>query len=126
MTLTTRKMSSRHEADLAQVLGGRVTRNSGSVWVDTADGKHDGSQAFSFAWDGKATLGKSISVTRAMVAKVRDQAGPHIPMIPLRWYRDEALVQVDIDLVAVPLSVFAEMLTLANKMARIEQGAVDG
>lgn len=103
------RMGDLHEAHLAAVLGGRRTRGSGNQWRDTMDGKHDPYEEFSFAWDGKSTLGKSIGVTREMWSKAEEQADGHRPMLALRWYADESLRRVDLDLAVVVLDDIAEM-----------------
>lgn len=126
-SLTTHKMGQRHEEDLAEVLGGRMTRGSGNQWRDATDGKHDGSQMYSLAWDGKSTLGKSISITREMWAKLVEQAEAFIPALPLRFYADQRLTKVAIDLIALPLESFAEILADANTLAKIrEHGCLTG
>jgi len=85
-SLRTRKMSDRHEDDLVTLLGGTKTRNSGAVWSDPADGHQMGlDQHWRFAWDGKSTLTKSVSVTLDMLAKLREQCRGLEPMLPLRW-----------------------------------------
>lgn len=119
----TRKMSDRHEEDLAETLGGKRTRNSGAVWSDQSDGHHLQSEEYwRFAWDGKSTLGKSIGISREMVAKLREQSRGLLPLLPLRWYRDNRLTAVDIDLVALDLETFAEILSDANAWRRAKDG----
>lgn len=128
MSLTTRKMSGRHEQDLAAALDGRVTKGSGSTFRDQADGKQEyGSAAYVFAWDGKSTLGKSVSITREMWAKIVEQAHWALPALPVRFYRDERLTQVDLDLVAVELETFAQMQRDANAYRRVrDAGCLTG
>src|SRR5690242_1814277 len=97
----TRKMSARHEDDLVDLLGGTRTRNSGATWADQADGHQINQEGhYRFTWDGKSTLGKSIGVTVEMYGKLCEQARGLIPMLPLRWYRDNRLTKVDLDLIA--------------------------
>ena len=123
MTLTTRKMSDRHEQDLAEALDGQRTRNSGAVWSDQSDGHQIHSEGYwRFAWDGKATLGKSISITREMWAKLGEQCRGLNPAIPLRWYANQRLTAVDIDLIAVELETFAAMQTDANAYRALLDG----
>lgn len=115
MSLTTRKMSDRHEHDLVVLLGGERTRNSGAVWSDQSDGHQTGvDQYWTFGWDGKSTLGKSIGITRDMLTKLRDQCRGLEPMLPLRWYADERLTRVDEDWIAVEAETFAQILEDAN------------
>lgn len=127
-SLTTRKMSSRHEEDLVALLGGERTRNSGAVWSDQGDGHQTGlDQYWTFGWDGKSTLGKSIGVTREMLAKLRTQCRGLEPMLPLRWYRDERLTVVDEDWIAVEAETFASVLEDANRWRAVtEQGCLTG
>ena len=123
MTLTTRKMSDRHEEDLADLLGGTRTRNSGAVWSDQSDGHMLASEEYwRFAWDGKSTLGKSIGVNRDMLAKLREQSRGLEPMLPLRWYADSRLTMVDEDWIAVEAETFAQILEEANAYRRLKDG----
>ena len=115
MSLTTRKMSDRHEEDLVALLGGEKTRNSGAVWSDQADGHQTGlDQYWLFTWDGKSTLGKSIGISRAMLAKLREQSRGLEILLPLRWYANDRLTEVDEDWIAVEAETFAQVLEDAN------------
>lgn len=124
----TRKMSDRHEEDLVETLGGKRTRNSCAVWSDKSDGHQlllD--QHYRFAWDGKSTLGQSIGVSRGMWGKLLEQCRGLTPLLPLRFYRDSRLTSVDLDLVALELDTFAEILSDANTLHAIrEQGCLTG
>jgi hypothetical protein len=112
-------MSDRHEAHLASVLQGRKTRNSGATFKDQGDGKQEyRSQEYVFCWDGKATEGKGITVTREMVEKIIEQAHWAQPMIALRWYRNARLTE-SIDWVAIELDTFAQMQSEANEASRL-------
>jgi hypothetical protein len=106
--LTTRKMSDRHETDVAELLGMRRTRGSGNQFADQMDGKHDEGR-WRFAFDGKATLGKSVGVSREMWAKAVEQSHGARPLLPLRFYDDERLA-VGLDLVVCDLHDLAEMV----------------
>lgn len=109
------KMGKLHEEALVTFLGGRKTKASGSQWRDQMDGRHNRmSRRFAFAWDGKSTLAKSISVTREMWAKAKEQAGGERPMLALRWYGNERL-DVAEDLVVLSLHDFVELLEVANE-----------
>ena len=122
MKPTTRKMSDRHEEDLVALLGGERTRNSGAVWSDQGDGHQTGlDQYWTFGWDGKSTLGKSIGVSRDMLAKLRDQCRGLEPMLPLRWYLDERLTKVAEDWISVEAETFAQILEDANAYRRIKE-----
>ena len=120
-SLRTRKMSSRHEDDLVDLLGGERTRNSGAVWSDQADGHQTGlNQYWRFTWDGKSTLGESIGVSRKMIAKMREQSRGLLPMIPLRWYANDRLTEVSEDWIAVEADTFAAILQDANAYRALE------
>ena len=83
MTLTTRKMSNRHEQDICGMLGGRVTKNSGATWAETMDVLMDEGDWYSFALDGKSTLAKSMSFTREMWTKALKQSGMRLTAMPV-------------------------------------------
>lgn len=124
MAVVTRKMSIRHEDDLVVLLGGERTRNSGAVWSDQGDGHQTGlEQYWRFGWDGKSTLGKSIGVTREMIAKLRIQCRGLEPMLPMRWYANERLTEVDEDWIAIEAETFAQILTDANRFREIKAWA---
>jgi hypothetical protein len=104
-----RRMSDAHEIFLAALLKGRRAKGSGNQWHDPIDGRQNHRlEEWAFAWDGKSTLGKSVSVTREMWEKAREQAGAERPMLALRFYNNERL-DVDHDLVVVDAYDFAEM-----------------
>lgn len=114
------KMGDLHEAHLAIVFSGARTRASGSVWFDPADGRNHHDIPFAFAWDGKSTKGKTISVTLDMLAKIRQQAIGDRPAIGLRWYANELLDKVAEDWIAVPGADFEELLEGARRLAALE------
>jgi hypothetical protein len=121
----TRAMSDRHESDLAEMFEGRMTRGSGNQARDQMDGKQAyRSQHYVFAWDGKSTLGKAISVTREMWEKAKEQAHWATPILPLRWYANERLTEVAADLVVLEAETLADLQRDANAyrtlLARIE------
>ena len=108
-------MSDRHEADLAERLGGKVSRGSGNQWASPMDGRHAALETpYAFAWEGKSTRGKGISVTRAMWGKALLQAHGERPMLALRWYDSDRL-DVHADLVVLDLDDFEEMRDAAIK-----------
>lgn len=126
MRPTTRKMSTRHERDVAEVLDGDQTRGSGSSWIDKGDGHQRHREGhYRFTWDAKSTLGQSLSVTREMWTKIEGQAVSMFAAIPLRFYTDERLTTVAADLIVVDLDVFAAMQRDANAYHQmIEEGVV--
>lgn len=103
-----KKMGDAHEKFLAKLFGGRMSRGSGNQWREPADGRHDHHDPYAFAWDGKSTQTPSISITRAMIDKIIEQAGGERPMIGLRWYDNYAL-DVAYDWVAVKAEDLSEM-----------------
>lgn len=108
-------MGDAHEEYLAEVLGMRQSRGSGNQWRDPIDARHNRLDTeWAFAVDGKSTLAKSISITRAMWDKAVEQAGGERPMLGLRFYDDSART-VHADLAAVDLLDFAEMREVALK-----------
>lgn len=92
MRKTTRAMSDAHEDHLAEVYGVRKTKASGSTWRDKTDARgHRRDDAVAFAFDGKSTLARSMSVTRADLDKLVEQALPERPCLAIRFYDNERL-----------------------------------
>lgn len=122
-----KEMGDAHEEFLAELFDGHQTRGSGNQWANPIDGRQSRRHVrFAFAWDGKSTLGASLSISMALIAKAKEQAGGERPMIGLRWYKTERL-EVKDDWVAVKAYDMAEVVEAANKMARIEeQGCLNG
>ncbi len=123
MIRPTRDMSDRHEAFLAAIFDGRVTKGSGSHWTDQMDGKQArGSGETVFVWDGKSTIGKSIGVTREMWDKAVEQSQPHeITMLALRWYTNERLTDVGLDLAVVEATTLADLQRDSNEVVRLRE-----
>jgi hypothetical protein len=110
-----RKMSDKHEKDLVERLGGRQTRGSGNQFANQMDGRQNHyEQKFAFAWDGKATRGKSVGVSREMWEKARLQSHGERTALPLRFYDTDRL-EVGLDLVVISLDDFEEMLDALNQ-----------
>lgn len=118
---TTRDMSDAHEAFLADLLDGSVNPGSGNQWRNPIDGRQNRKTLeFAFAWDGKSTYGKSISIPLSMWEKARMQAGGDRPMLALRWYANEKL-EVRRDLVVISAHDAAEMQERANEAAALRK-----
>lgn len=118
MPLTTRQMSDAHEIFLATLFGGRRSVGSGNQFHDQADGRNSHYDTiFPFAWDGKATLNKSHSITLDTWSKLVEQAHGERPLLALRWYADERL-HVGRDLVVLDAHDFAEILEAARDAHR--------
>jgi hypothetical protein len=116
----TQQMGEKHEEYLAEVNAGRKTMASGSKWADPGDGRNAHDLPYAFAWDGKSTHGKSITVTLDMIAKIREQALGELPQIGLRWYATEDLRNVHEDWVAVPGDSWQEILASARAWVVLE------
>lgn len=111
------KMADKHEGFLSSLFGGRRTKGSGNQWHNPMDGRTSRMHTrHAFAWDGKATLGKSIGVTREMWEKAIEQSGGERPMLALRWYDNERL-DVGLDLALVNAHDLAELIEVANGLA---------
>lgn len=110
-----KKMGDKHEDFLADLFGGRQTRGSGNQWHNPMDGRTSRmTSRFAFAWDGKSTLAKSVSVSLEMWAKAVEQAGGERPMLGLRFYDTEGL-DVGLDLALVNAHDLAELIEAANQ-----------
>jgi hypothetical protein len=108
-------MAEAHEKFLAELNGGVKSRGSGSQWHDKADGRSDHLDVpFAFCWDGKATLGESVSVTRKMWDKITEEAHGERPQLGLRFYDSERL-DVGIDLITILAADYGELLETARE-----------
>jgi hypothetical protein len=113
---STRDMSDRHEDFLAELLGGRKTKGSGSHWRDQMDGKNDQhEQSHALVWDGKATQNASVSISRDMWAKACEQSGGLIPSVAIRFYSKGFLLKSELDLITLEANDFAAILEDARK-----------
>jgi len=109
-----KRMGDRHEEFLTDLLGGRQSRGSGNQWHNPMDGRTSRmTTRYAFAWDGKSTQAKSISVSREMWDKAVEQAGGEHPMIALRFYDTERL-DVGLDLGLVNIHDLAALIEKAN------------
>ncbi|MFF7198222.1 hypothetical protein ACFZAM_31500 [Streptomyces sp. NPDC008079] len=119
-------MGDAHEKAVAEKLGMRQSRGSGNQWRDPIDARHNRLDTeYAFAVDGKSTLAKSISVTRAIWEKAVEQAGGERPMLALRFYDDASLSRVGHDLAVCGLDDFAEMRVAADAWSRIRPHLAD-
>lgn len=117
---STAEMGRLHEEYLAQINDGKKTAASGSGWAEQADGRNHHDLPFAYRWDGKSTLGQSITVTLPMVEKILDQAHGERPQIGLRWYGDDRLKSVLADWVAVRAADWEETLMAARSWVFLE------
>jgi hypothetical protein len=110
MAVDKHRMGLLHEEFLAAAVGGRRSKSSGAHWTDKADGRANHlTDEFAFAFDGKSTRGDSISITRAMLAKVREEADGERPMIGARFYDTDDLKEVSEEWVLITAADFAGM-----------------
>lgn len=123
MTSVNHRISQDHEKDIARRLGGHASRGSGNQWANPMDGRHDArSGPFVFAWDCKATRGKSIGVSREMLEKADEQAHEGRAIIPLRWYDDDRAKSYSHDKVVIDMQDFEEMLAEIERLRLIVEG----
>lgn len=109
MTSQNKRMGDTHEAWLIEMLGGRQSPGSGNQWRNPMDGRHNRyEQQFAWAWDGKSTRSKSVSVTRDMLNKAVEQSDGERPMIALRFYDDDRL-RIHEDWFVIRASDFIEL-----------------
>jgi hypothetical protein len=112
---TTRDLSDKHEDFLAELLDGEKTKNSGAQFNGQMDGKNNRyEQAHACAWDGKATQGKSVGVSREMWAKAVQQSHGLIPLLALRWYGPGYGLTPELDLITLEANDFAAILADAR------------
>lgn len=125
---TTRDLSDKHEAWLADLLDGRITRGSGSTFADQMDGKNDRhTQHYALAWDGKATQSRSVGVSREMWGKAVQQSHGLTPALALRFYGPGYGLTPELDLIAVEANDFAALLADARAYQAIkESGCLTG
>lgn len=117
------RMGDSHEADIAEWTGGSLQKASGSQWHrqgDTKNGEY--LTPYPVTSDGKSTLGESLSITRKMWRKIVEQTFGQTPAVFLRFYKDDRLREVDIDLAVVSAGFFAEILADARKWQELQDG----
>lgn len=109
-----RKMSSKHETDLARWFEGRKTPGSGNGFANPMDVRQSRyATRFALAIDGKSTRSKSVGVSREMWEKAVEQAHGERPALALRFYTSDRL-DYDIDLMVVTVDDFLELLEMAD------------
>lgn len=114
-TPTTRDMSDDHEKFLVDLFGGKKMPNSGAVWSKQMDVRNSTREIpFSFAVDGKSTLGLSVGVSRAMWKKAKEQSHAERTALALRFYKNGRL-DVETDLVVLEAEDFRELLSAARE-----------
>lgn len=121
-TPTTRDLSDRHEAHIAQLTGGRLCRGSGNQPNNPLDVRmdpHSRYTPYAFGFDGKSTQASSMAVSVATWEKLVAQAHDLRPAMPLRFYGRDNTLPVRHDLVVVKLDDFVEILDAANTYAEM-------
>lgn len=115
-----KKMGDAHEQHLVEVFGGRQTRGSGNQANNPMDGRQNRyEQGCAFAWDGKSTRGKSLSISREMLDKAKEQAHGERPMISVRFYDDDRLRHFE-DWHLVREDDLLELMEMAEKGYQME------
>lgn len=110
------KLSRKHEQDIHALIGGHSTKSSGNQWHDAADGKTNPYEELSVAWDCKAAMPgtKSMSTTRDDLIKIQEQARGRKFAMPMRWYETERGA-VEFDMMLIPLEDYLELRALAEE-----------
>jgi len=122
-----RRMSDKHEAYIAELMGSRINPGSGNQANKPMDGRTDRRELpFAFAWDCKATLSDSLPVSRKMWHKAKEQSYGERPALPLRWYDGERLAHWE-DVIVISLDDFLEMLEVCNdkQIPHNAQGSIE-
>lgn len=115
------RMADAHEADMAEVIDGKVQKGSGNQWHAQGDLKNgEYLVAYPITGEGKATLGKGHTITREMWSKIVEQTFGQNPALFLRFYRDESLRTVDGDLAVTSVSLFAQILRDARSWQSLQ------
>lgn len=120
------QMADAHEADIAEWTEGTLQKGSGNQWHrqgDTKNGEH--LVPYPVTSDGKSTLGKSIAVSREMWRKLIEQTFNQDPVLFLRFYKDESLRTVDLDLAVVDARFLRQLLEDARKWEGMQQQLKD-
>lgn len=111
---TTRDLSDKHENWLAEVFGGVRCPGSGNSFRNQLDLRQDPEIKFALGIDGKATRGKSLSITDEAWDKLEEQAHTLLPVMALRWYDADNTLTPRRDLVVLDAGIFAGILELAR------------
>lgn len=116
------QMADAHEAEIAEWTGGKVQKGSGNQFHaqgDTKNGEY--LVPFPITSDGKATMGSSISVSRAMWQKIVEQTFNQNPALFLRFYEPHTTrLTVDLDLGVVRAGLLVELLEKARKWQAVD------
>jgi hypothetical protein len=114
------RMGKAHEAHLCEVFGYRQVKGSGSQWNDQMDARGDSrEEAVAFVFDGKSTRAASMSITREMLDKAREQCSAERPSIAVRFYDDDRLKGYD-DWDLIQENDLLELLDRSSRLSEIE------
>lgn len=120
-----KKMGDAHEERMAEALGGRKTKGSGNQWHNQADGRHSHYEdEVAFAWDGKSTRGKSLSVKLDDLDKIEEQSHGERPAMGYCFYGNDRLTEYR-DFMLIRLEDLAELVHRSRALSRIEALAKD-
>ena len=119
------EMAKRHEAFLARLFKGRRMKGSGNQQSGQMDGRvaevvgDPRRPRFSFAWDGKSTLGASVMVSKRMWDKACEQSHFERPMLALRYYANFRMQDAEaLDLAVISAHDLAELLDRLEELER--------
>lgn len=118
---TTRDLSDKHEDWLEEVFGGTRCPGSGNQFRNQLDLRQDPDIKFALGVDGKATRGKSLSITDEAWEKLEEQAHHLLPVMALRWYDPDNTLTPRRDLVVLDAAVFAWILECARFYAEVTE-----
>lgn len=117
---TTRQMSDAQEEHIAEVFGVRRTRGSGNQFRDQMDDRgHRMDEAVALAFDGKSTLGDSISIKKADLDKADEQAYGEAPVMAYRFYDDWTLKRFQ-DRYLVTENTLLELVQRSRRLSEVE------
>ena len=118
---TTRQMSDAQEEHIAEVFGVRRTRGSGNQFRDQMDDRgHRMDEAVALAFDGKSTLGDSISIKKADLDKADEQAYGEAPVMAYRFYDDWTLKNFQ-DRYLVTENTLLELVQRSRRLSAVEE-----
>lgn len=117
---TTRQMSDVHEEEIQALFGGMVMPGSGNQMANQMDVRqhHLRTGEWSFAFDGKSTLGKSVGVSVEMWEKAVEQAEHEKPALPLRFFEDYRM-KGGYHLVVLDANDLAGLIETARKVGEV-------
>lgn len=118
---TTRQMSDVHEKEIRDLFGGVISPGSGNQSANQMDVRQHQLRTgeWSFAFDGKSTLGKSVGVSVEMWEKAVEQAEHEKPALPLRFFQDYRM-KGGYHLVVLDANDLAGLIETARKVGKVK------